>query len=230
METDQELFAKDLATYRKVMGHNYMAHREIYGVLRQILLTEAPDRFIFLDVACGTAEASAGALEGANIGRYIGIDISRPSLEIAREALENLRCPVDLRQEDFVVAINAWAEPVDVVWIGQSLHHLRADEKPDFFRRIRALLPRDGLLLIWEPTCLEGEARDGWMERFRRLRPEWSKVTDEEFAAFESHCRKSDYAETAATWIALGRNAGFTRAEELLTAPNQLARVYLYRH
>jgi SAM-dependent methyltransferase len=84
-----------------------MAHREVYEVLRQILVTEAPDRFIFLDVACGTAETSAVALEGANVGRYIGIDISQPSLEMARKALTNLRCPVDLRREDFVVAINA---------------------------------------------------------------------------------------------------------------------------
>jgi SAM-dependent methyltransferase len=207
-----------------------MAHREVYEVLRQILVTEAPDRFIFLDVACGTAETSAVALEGANVGRYIGIYISQPSLEMARKALTNLRCPVDLRREDFVVAINAWTEPVDVVWIGQSLHHLRADEKPEFYRRVRTLLSRDGLFLIWEPTCLEGEGRDGWMERFRRLRPEWSKVTDEEFAAFVNHCRTSDYAETSATWIAMGRDAGFESAEELLTVPNQLARVYLYRH
>jgi len=229
METDQELFAKGLATYQKVVSHNYMAHNEVYAVLRQVLATEAPDRFVFLDVACGTAASTAEALESANVGRYIGIDISQPSLDMAEETLGNLRCPVDLRQQDFVEAINAWTEPVDVVWIGQSLHHLRTHEKPDFIRRVRAMLSRNGLFLIWEPTCLEGEDRDGWMERFRRLRPQWPKVTDEEFAAFENHCRASDHAETSATWIAMGRNAGFERVDELLTVPNQLARVYLYR-
>jgi SAM-dependent methyltransferase len=230
METDQELFAKGLATYQKVVNHNYMAHKEVYAVLRQVLTTEAPDSFMFLDVACGTAAASAVALEGVNIVRYIGIDISRPSLDMAEEMLENLRCPVDLRQQDFVEAIKAWTEPVDVVWIGQSLHHLPTHEKPDFIRRVRAMLSRNGLFLIWEPTCLEGEGRDGWLERFRRLRPEWPKVTDEEFAAFENHCRASDYPETSTTWIAMGRDAGFGRVDELLTVPNQLARVYLYRH
>jgi SAM-dependent methyltransferase len=230
MGTDQELFEKGLATYQKVLGHNYMAHKEVYGVLHEVLATEAPDRFVFLDVACGTATASAEALEGARVGRYIGIDISRPSLDMAEQALARLGCPVDLRCQDFVEAIYAWTEPVDVVWIGQSLHHLKVNEKRKFMRWVRALLSRDGLFLIWEPTCLEGEDRDGWMERFRRLRPEWSKVTDEEFAAFDLRCRTSDYAETATTWKAIGREAGFERAEELLTVPNRLARVYRYSH
>jgi hypothetical protein len=35
---DQELFAKGLATYQKVVAANYMAHNEVYGLLRQVLL------------------------------------------------------------------------------------------------------------------------------------------------------------------------------------------------
>lgn len=230
MQTDQELFAKDLAKYQKVVSQNYMAHREVYGILRQILVTEAPDRFVFLDIACGTATGSAEALKGTNVGRYIGIDSSRPSLDAAHEALRKLGCPVDLRCQDFVEALDAWDEPVHVVWIGQSLHHLRASGKQAFMRRVRALLACKGLFLIWEPTCFEGEDREGWMERFRQLRPEWSMVSDEEFAAFDSHHRGSDHAETSATWIAMGREAGFERAEELFVVPNQLARVYRFSH
>ncbi|MER8373687.1 class I SAM-dependent methyltransferase [Mesorhizobium sp. M1406] len=231
MPSDQELFAKGLAAYQKVVSLNYMAHKEVYDILRQVLLTEAPDQFVFLDVACGTATASAEALKGSNVGRYIGIDISQPSLDVARKALSDLRCPVDLRCQDFVDAFDAWDEPVDVVWIGQSLHHLRyPSEKQALMQRVRSVLPCTGLLLIWEPTCLEGEDREGWFERFELLRPEWSMVTDEEFAAFDSHCRASDYAETSATWMAMGREAGFERVDELLTVPNQLARVYRYSH
>lgn len=230
MNTDQELFAKGLATYQKVMDQDYMAHKAVYSLLGLVLETEAPDRFVFLDVACGTATASAAALGATGVGRYVGIDISRPSLDVAREALRQLPCPVDLRCQDFVEAINAWDEPVDVVWVGQSLHHLRTREKLDFMQRVRALLPRGGLFMIWEPTCLEGEDREGWMTRFRRLRPEWPAVTDEEFAAFDSHHRASDYAETSAAWLAMGRDAGFARAEELLIVPNRLARVYRYSH
>jgi SAM-dependent methyltransferase len=207
-----------------------MAHREVYGLLNRLLLTEAPDGFVFLDIACGDATASAKALKDTKVGRYIGIDISKPSLDAAKEALSELHCPVDLRCQDFVEAINAWDEPVDVIWVGQSVHHLRLMEKRNFMRGVRALLPSNAFFLIWEATCLDGEDREDWMERFRQLRPEWSALTDEEFAAFDNHHRASDYSETAATWMGLRREAGFERVEQLFVVPNQLARVYRYGH
>jgi hypothetical protein len=94
-----------------------------------------------VDIACGTATASAKALKGTRIGRYIGIDIS------------------------LVEAIRAWDEPADVLWIGQSLHHLRFREKQDFMLRVREVLPSDGLFLIWEATCFDGEDRWDWIEK-----------------------------------------------------------------
>jgi hypothetical protein len=72
MQTEQELFANGLATYQKVVSLNYMAHREVCDVLRRALATEAPNQFVFLDIACGAATASAEALKGTNVGRYIG--------------------------------------------------------------------------------------------------------------------------------------------------------------
>ncbi|BCH12085.1 hypothetical protein MesoLj131c_63430 [Mesorhizobium sp. 131-3-5] len=69
-------FAKGLATYQKVVAANYMAHREVYGALRQVLLGEASNGFVVADLACGTAPGSAAALAGSKVARYIGIDIS----------------------------------------------------------------------------------------------------------------------------------------------------------
>src|SRR5215470_10953586 len=115
MQSDQELFAKGLATYRKVIRANYMAHHEVYILLRRVLEAEAPDSFAFLDLACGTAAGSADALKGTGIGRYVGIDISQPSLDVARQELMVLKCPVTLRCQDFVEAIKTWNEPIDVV-------------------------------------------------------------------------------------------------------------------
>jgi SAM-dependent methyltransferase len=228
--SDQELFAKGLATYRRVIAANYMAHEQVYNILREVLLNEANDGFVFADLACGTAPFSAAALADTCVARYIGIDISNPSLEVAKDALAPLACPVELRCQDFVEAIDTWEGPLDVVWVGQSLHHLRAPEKRAFMGKVERLLSPDGVFLIWEPTCFEGEDREGWMERFRRMRPQWPTISDEEFAAFDSHHRASDYAETAGTWKGMAREAGFEQVEELFTAPNQLARVYLLRH
>jgi SAM-dependent methyltransferase len=205
-----------------------MAHREVYRLLHDVLVSEAPKQFVFLDIACGPASGSAQALSDTDVGGYIGVDISQPSLDVARKELKNLSCPVDLRCQNFVEAVTVWNELVHVVWIGQSLHHFRRGEKQEFVRRIRTILPPDGIFLIWEPTCLEGEDREGFMERFRQIRPEWPMVTDDEFAAFDSHHRASNYAETAITWTEMGRAGGFSRVEKLLLVPNKLARVYRY--
>jgi hypothetical protein len=54
MAYNQELFAKGRAAYQKVIDANYMAHREVHGLLHGVLMTEAPGRFVFTDLACCT--------------------------------------------------------------------------------------------------------------------------------------------------------------------------------
>ena len=39
MEYNQELFAKGLAAYQKVIDANYMAHREVRGLLHGVLMS-----------------------------------------------------------------------------------------------------------------------------------------------------------------------------------------------
>ena len=51
-------------------------------------------------------------------------------------------------------------EPVDVVWIGLSLHHLRTAEKLAVLRAIRTILGEDGHLFIYEATSPDSEDRD----------------------------------------------------------------------
>ena len=140
-----------------------MAHREVYGLLHEVLVSEAPDAFVFADLGCGTATGSAGALAGTQIGRYVGVDISEPSLEVAREALEALPCPVELRHQDFPGALQTWSGPLDVVWIGQSLHHLRAPEKETFMLQVARLLPPDGLFWLGAQLALRARiGKAGW--------------------------------------------------------------------
>jgi hypothetical protein len=47
MRSDQELFAAGLATYEKVVSHNYNSHTEVYRLLQQILEAEAPIGLFF---------------------------------------------------------------------------------------------------------------------------------------------------------------------------------------
>jgi cyclopropane fatty-acyl-phospholipid synthase-like methyltransferase len=229
LTSDQDLFAKGLATWQKLVAGNYLAHEQAYHVLRKVLVNEAKDGFVFADLACGAAPFSAEALAGTGVARYVGVDISKPALEVAKEMLAPLTCPIELRRQDFVDAIDSWEGRVDVVWIGLSLHHLRTSEKRAFIRKVERLLPGDGLFLIWEPTCLEGEDREGWVERYSQYLKSLP-FPDDEVAAMDSHQRASDYAETSATWKGMAREAGFEQADELFVAPDQFTGVYLFRH
>jgi hypothetical protein len=58
------------------------------------------------------------------VAHYHGIDLSQAALDLASKALEALACPVTLDHRDFVAALHDRPEPVDVAWIGLSLHHL----------------------------------------------------------------------------------------------------------
>jgi len=82
----QDIFNKELETYRRVVATNLMFHREVYGLLRDLLVEHAPGSFRFLDVACGDATASAAMLKTTAVGGYVGIDRSEASLRLADRA------------------------------------------------------------------------------------------------------------------------------------------------
>jgi SAM-dependent methyltransferase len=131
------LFQKQWQVYRKVVDNNYLFHREAYNCLHRILVDEAVRPFRFLDLACGDAGATVGALEGTQPASYHGVDICQAALELASEALEPLVCPVTLDHRDFVEAVRDHPEPVDVAWISLSLHHLLAPAKLGVMRQMR---------------------------------------------------------------------------------------------
>ena len=208
-QSDQTIFLDTWATYRKVLTSNYMFHREVYSLVRKILTDEIARPFSFLDVACGDALATTDALKGTPISSYFGIDISEPALALARDTLSALGCPVVLQNRDFVEALADWREPVDVVWIGQSLHHLETKGKLDLMRSVRRIVPEDGIFLIWEPTLLDGENSAGWMARFDALRPDWWSLTDDQWNSMRDHSATADHQETERQWLGLGRAARF---------------------
>jgi SAM-dependent methyltransferase len=227
--SDQTVFLRGWQTYRKVLDNNYMFHREVYDCLRQVIRAHAPTPYSFLDIACGDSSASARALKGTPIGHYFGIDISGPALAIARQELSMFTCPVTLIQSDFVDALSNWTKPIDVAWIGQSLHHLETPAKKEFVRHVRRILSGGGVFVIWEPTLFDGENQEGWISRFESgSKPLWSNLIEEDWEAMVSHIRASDHAETSSMWTQLGLDAGFKNADEIYIAPTQLARVYCF--
>jgi SAM-dependent methyltransferase len=223
------IFQREWRLYRKIVDLNYCAHREVYGRLRRVLVEEIERPFRFLDLACGDAIGVVGALHGTDVVAYAGVDLSPEALRLASRALALLTCPVTLIEADFAEALGAWQEPIDVIWISLSLHHLRAPAKLETMRAACRLLGRRGMLLVYEHASPDSEDRDGWLRRWERTRPEWTGLTAEEWLRMDAHVRTYDFPETLSGWRDLGREAGFSVARELFVEPNNLLRLFAFQ-
>jgi SAM-dependent methyltransferase len=225
----QTIFQQEWRIYRTLVDQNYLFHREAYACLHQVLVEDVRHPFRFLDIACGDATASVDALTGTQLTHYYGIDLSAAALELARQSLAVLECPVTLDQADFVEALSAWSAPVDVVWIGLSLHHLQTPEKLEVLGAIRRILGPDGLFLIYEDTSPDGEDRDSWLRRWDDQQPLWTAYLPHEWETMTAHVHAADFPETASRWASLGHEAGFAEVQEVYVAPSDLFRLYAMR-
>lgn len=223
-----DLFQKEWSTYRKMVDNNYLFHAEACHWLRGIL-AERVSPFHMLDIACGDAGTTVKALEGTSIAKYTGMDLSLPALEIARNNLHVLNCPVELLHTEFSQALENWNDPVDIVWIGLSLHHFRSPQKLSAMRQVRRFLNRDGLFLVYENSSPDGEERETWLKRWDRQKPLWRAFSPAEWQAMATHVHENDFPETATRWHELGREAGFNDIHEVFIAPSNLFRMYSFR-
>lgn len=225
-----EIFRRHWDVYRKVIEHDYMSHKAAYGRLHEILNSEIDWPFSFADLACGDAYWTSRSLKDTNVSEYTGIDLSEWALSVAGKELESL--PVEHRLitgdfEDFDTLIDI---PPDVVWVGLSVHHLEADKKGDFIKKVRETLPEDGVYMIYEPTLTKGETRATYFDRFSDIvRHTWIGLTPEELDIIFEHVKKFDIPEQPSDWIHLGREAGFRTADEVYTDPTGLYSLFKYK-
>ena len=197
-EAALEQFQKQWATYQKLVDTDALSHKEVGRILHDTLKAIA-EPFAFLDIACGDA-SQMRALSGTKVRHYHGVDLSEPALELAANNLKDMPFEVELDHGDFVEAVTRRPEPADVAWCSLSIHHLVTDEK---LRLMRALHGSTGsFLMIYEPTGQDGETREGYLQRFRRVnRPRWTMLTPQ---------------------------AGFSKARELFQDPTGFYRVFRY--
>jgi ubiquinone/menaquinone biosynthesis C-methylase UbiE len=223
------VFEREWRTYRKMVDNNYLFHREAYACLREIVTSELARPFRFLDIACGDASATVGALTGTSITHYRGIDLSGDALEIAAQNLTRLDCTVELHRGDFEELLARRQGSVDVVWVGLSLHHLDTARKLAAMRHIRRIVDDRGLFLAYENASPDGEDRSGWLRRWDGQEPYWTAYSDDEWRTMTGHVHVNDIPETSASWHALGRQSGFREVKEVFIAPSDLFRMYLFR-
>jgi SAM-dependent methyltransferase len=224
-----EQFQKQWATYGKLVSENSLSHREITGILHATLIKEFTSPFNFVDIACGDASIMPDALRDVPVRHYHGIDLSQAALELAAKNLDELPCDVDLDHRDFFEALTRRTEHADAAWCSLSIHHLVADNKIDVLEAIRDSLGAGGLFLLYEPTCIDGEGRTGYIERFRQTNHQlWDYLSEPEWEQIWEHVSTCDYPESAADWLEIGGAAGFRSGRQIFTDPTDFYRLFRF--
>jgi hypothetical protein len=226
-EAALEQFQKQWATYQKLVDADTMSHRQTGRILHRTLQEGFDAPYALLDIACGDASQMRAALPGTRIRHYHGIDLSEPALELAAANLKDMPFEVELDHGDFVEAITKRAEPADAAWCSLSIHHLETDGKLRLLRALRD--STQAFVMIYEPTRLDGETREAYLERFRRVNePAWTMLDADEWAQIYHHVSTCDLPETSERWLDLGREAGFSKATEVFVDPTGFYRLYRY--
>jgi SAM-dependent methyltransferase len=221
-----EQFQRQWATYQKLVDSDALSHKEVGGILHQTLKV-IPQPFAFLDIACGDAGQMKQALGATKVKHYHGIDLSEPALELAAKNLAGVSFEVELDHRDFVDALERRPEAADAAWCGLSIHHLSTEGKAELLKAIHGSTSK--MLMVYEPTLADGEDREAYLQRFRRVnRPAWPFLTDEEWQQIDHHVTTCDFPESAATWLDLGRAAGFSTAKIVFRDPTGFYNVYRY--
>jgi hypothetical protein len=222
-------FQQQWATYRKLVEHDQLSHREVGRILRETLAEVFRSPFSFLDIACGDASTIKASLQGTAVRDYRGIDLSQAALELAAANLAGAPFKVELDHRDFIEALLDEEVAADAAWCGLSVHHLATDDKRRLMAAIRSAIGQRGLCMLYEPTRLAGEDRAAFLDRFARVnRPLWRVLTAAEWDQIWDHVTTCDFPETAETWRRLGRDAGFATAREVFTDPTDFFRLYRY--
>jgi Methyltransferase domain len=226
-ETALEQFQEQWRSYQKLVDADVLSHKAVGKILHDTLADAFAKPFAFLDVACGDAGQTSRALAGTTIRHYHGIDLSEPALKLAAKNLADVPFEIELDHRDFVEALTRRPEPADAAWCGLSIHHLSTDGKRRLLKAIHDSTRT--FLMIYEPTLADGEDREGFLERFRRVtRRAWTMLATEEWEQIDHHAMTSDLPENAATWLDLGREAGFSSSREVFCDPMGFYRVYRY--
>src|SRR5262245_31987784 len=168
-----EQFQKQWATYQKLVDSDWLSHTQVGDLLGSALREGFQRPFALLDIACGDASLMKRVLPETSVSHYHGIDLAEPALELAAKNLAAVPFAVDLDHRDFVEAMNDRPEPADVSWCSLSIHHLPIEGKLRLLAAIRRATR--SFLMIYEPTRLDDEDRDAYLDRFARInRPLWT--------------------------------------------------------
>ncbi|MEI7634199.1 MAG: L-histidine N(alpha)-methyltransferase [bacterium] len=228
--TDEvKAFFNQWHVYRTIMDHDYTGEVNAHKALRDLLIHDFPGGFSIIDLGCGDAGYMAQMLAGTPVSYYEGVDLSDVALDLARKNMEVVGCQCVFSNYDFVRNLQERESPVDVIWIGLSLHHLSSVQKEMFLAYCRSALTARGLLIIYEPMLEEGETREEFLGRCEaEIDAHWTALAPDEREAICEHVISADFPESVMTLREMGLRNGFARVESVWRNPTSLFQMIVF--
>lgn len=148
---DQRQFFEELARRydSRFLRSRWPRNQRLKAEVLRKLLGEALERGPVLELGCGTAQIAAELLESNPELEYVGLDLSRSMLDVARHRLERFAERVELREAangsvELEPGLYRAAFGVDV------LHHV--DDPVEVLRDLSAAVRPGGVVAFLEPN------------------------------------------------------------------------------
>lgn len=219
-----DLFERQWASYRAIVDHNLMEHREVAAAtavvledwLRQRPKDLPPPRMV--DLGCGDLALLAPLLRRLPIGSYTGLDLAPPVLPLAREALGPVPYPTQWLEGDLL----AWAmeeggapagashEPADILHSAYAIHHLSDGQKATFLAAARQRLSPGGVFVWGDVFRPSGESRQAYVERYiERIESGWHPLSPEQRRHVIEHLNHFDIPAERSAIESIAQGAGW---------------------
>ena len=208
--------------YQKVLINNYMNHQESYQVIKSLFENSKVSNFKLLDLGCGDSSYISKTLQNIEVSSYIGLDISKTAIQIARQNTSLLSCERSFIEGDLLSTLpllNSSSHNVqqyDFILSSFAFHHFNSDLKDKLFSQIVNLLAPSGKFILVDFLRDEEETRESYISRYLRLvKQDWKELSNSEVDLLTEHMMSSDYPETKTTLTSLALKNRFKKVEFL---------------
>ncbi len=198
------VFRAAWALYEKLVTHNDMRHREVYGELQHIVR----ERFVtadgtltpyrLADLGCGDGAWTAAAVSDHPPTDYLAVDLVELLVQAACERFRNLgACTEGWPLHLVEAAARVPVKPFDLILASYSMHHLQTGEKRSMYRNLAGWMAEDATLVVIDVARGNGESRRDWLDRFHAVaQSEFTTLTDSDREAIRTHMEQCDFPET----------------------------------
>lgn len=191
----EKAFFEQWNIYQNVIRYNYMYHKEIIEVLREVLLSKAS--ISILDLGCGDSHILKHSISSTHHIEYLGIDSALKALEYSAKNLSSLDGDIAHIHGDFLEEVSHLKKKYDVIIVGYSLHHLTTKDKEKFFALVSSLLAKEGVLFFYDIYSYEDEDLEAYIHRAcSTYERKWTHLDTHEMASVITHVKENDIPQS----------------------------------